>query len=271
MSRFFYKFDIVKKIIALHIVLFAITIAGYGQEKTTAFKDGEWLKYRMSYSGFLKAGTAELSLKETTYNGKKVLHAIGKGRTSSVIGWFFKVDDTYESYFETSEVKPYLFKRKINEGGYKKHRHVSFNHENSTASVRDLLKKKDTVISIKSVQDMISTFYFLRAYDTKSLIKGQAVDVDMFLDNKTYPFKLKFLGTETLDTKLGKIKTQKFRPLVQAGRVFKAEESVTIWITADDNKIPVKMKASLAVGSLRAELDAYKGLANPFEIVFDKN
>jgi hypothetical protein len=55
-----------------------------------------------------------------------------------------------------------------------------------------------------------------------------------------------------------------FRPLVQSGRVFKAQESVTLWITDDANKIPIKMKADLSVGSLRAELESYKGLANPF-------
>ena len=37
------------------------------QTKSTepAFTDGEWLRYKMSYSGFLRAGTAELQLKET--------------------------------------------------------------------------------------------------------------------------------------------------------------------------------------------------------------
>ncbi|MBL4904679.1 MAG: DUF3108 domain-containing protein, partial [Flavobacteriaceae bacterium] len=57
--------------------------------------------------------------------------------------------------------------------------------------------------------------------------------------------------------------------LVQSGRVFKKNESVTIWITADDNKIPIRLKASLTVGSLRADLDAYKGLANSFEVIYD--
>jgi len=99
--------------------------------------------------------------------------------------------------------------------------------------------------------------------------KGEEIKLDMFFDNKSYPFKLRFLGNETVKTKFGKVKTQKFRPLVQAGRVFKEKESVTIWISADDNKIPIKMRASLAVGSLRADLDAYKGLANPFEVVVD--
>jgi hypothetical protein len=51
---------------------------------------------------------------------------------------------------------------------------------------------------------------------------------------------------------------------VQAGRGFKAQESVTIWSTDDEHKIPIKMKADLSVGSLRAELESYKGLANPF-------
>ena len=72
------------------------------------------------------------------------------------------------------------------------------------------------------------------------------------------------MGREVLKTKFGKVKTMIFRPLVQSGRVFKAQESVTLWITDDANKIPIKMKADLSVGSLRAELEQYKGLANTF-------
>lgn len=86
----------------------------------------------------------------------------------------------------------------------------------------------------------------------------------MFIDAQTYPFRLRFLGREELRTRFGKVNTLLFRPLVQSGRVFKEEESVTIWITDDANKIPIRMKASLAVGSLRADLEAYKGLVNSF-------
>ncbi|MBA6156858.1 DUF3108 domain-containing protein [Tenacibaculum sp. S7007] len=258
-----------KKRILLSALLF-LTINLFAQEKTTPFKDGEWLKFKMSYSGFLKAGNATLSLKEEDLNGKKVLHATGKGWTTGMIKWFFKVKDDYQSYFDIETGKPYLFKRKINEGGYKKHKHITFDQEKNTAYVQDFRKKKDTLISVNGPQDMISTFYFLRSYNTKSMKKGEEINVDMFFDNKSYPFKLRFLGYEMLDTKFGKIKTQKFRPMVQAGRVFKAQESVTVWITADDNKIPIKMKASLSVGSLRAELEAYKGLANPFEIIVNR-
>ena len=79
----------------------------------------------------------------------------------------------------------------------------------------------------------------------------------MFFDEENYGFKLKYLGKETIKTEFGKVKTVKFRPYVMAGRVFKEEESLTLWVSADKNKIPLKIKADLAVGSLRAELRCF--------------
>ena len=82
----------------------------------------------------------------------------------------------------------------------------------------------------------------------------------MFFDEEVYKFRLKLLGKEEIKTKFGKVKTLKFRPYVQAGRVFKEEESLTIWVSDDANRIPLKVQASLFVGSLKAELVDYKGL-----------
>ncbi|NVJ88054.1 MAG: DUF3108 domain-containing protein [Flavobacteriaceae bacterium] len=255
----------IKHILFLTLLLFLMPV--FGQKNTAVYKDGEFLSYRMSYSGFLRAGTATLEIFEEEYNGKKVFHSIGKGWTTGMIKWFFEVDDTYESYFDKNIVKPYLFKRKINEGGYKKHRITSFNYTSNTAYVQDFLNQKDTIISIKNIQDMLSSFYFLRNTDAKKLKEGDEIKLDMFLDSQVYPFKLKFIGKEVLRTRFGKLNTLVFRPIVQSGRVFKEEESVTIWISDDENKIPVKLKASLAVGSLRADLENYRGLLAPLEKV----
>ena len=54
-----------------------------------------------------------------------------------------------------------------------------------------------------------------------------------------------------------------------AGRVFKEEESLTLWVSKDKNKVPLRIKADLAVGSLRADLEAFKGLKHPFKIVVE--
>jgi hypothetical protein len=253
-----------KKYILLIFTLLFLTTA-FSQQKSAPFKGGEWLRYKMSYSGFLRAGTAILEVEETKLNGKKVFHTKGTGWTSGMIKWFFEVDDIYESYFDKDTIKPYLFKRKINEGGYKKHRITSFNYDSKKAYIQDFTLQEDSSVAFTNVQDMMSSFYYLRNIETKNLKKGDEIKLDMFMDSQVYPFKLRFLGREVIKTKFGKVNSLIFRPLVQSGRIFKAQESVTIWITDDANKIPIKMMASLTVGSLRAELEGYKGLANPFQ------
>jgi len=235
-----------KKTALIFFTLLFLTIS-YAQENTQAFKSGEWLRYKMSYSGFLRAGSAVLELKEVDFKGKKVFYTKGTGWTSGMISWFFEVDDVYESYFDKDSIQPYLFKRKIDEGGYKKHTNTSFDYSKNKAYVQDFIKQKDSSIAFLNVQDMLSSFYFLRTKDVSKMKKGEEIILDMFLDSQTYNFKLKFMGREILKTKFGKIKTLVFKPLVQSGRVFKAEESVKIWITDDLNKIPVKLKADLAV------------------------
>jgi len=251
------------KYILLFLTFFFLTTTN-SQEKPVAFKSGESLRYKMSYSGFLRAGTAVLEVDEKELNGNKVFHTKGSGWTSGMIKWFFQVDDKYESYFDKDTVKPYVFKRKINEGGYKKHRITSFDYVSNKAYTQDFTLQKDTTVAFFNVQDMLSSFYYLRNRNVKNMKKGEEIAIDMFMDSQVYPFKLRFLGREVLKTKFGKVKTMIFQPLVQSGRVFKAQESVKLWITDDANKIPIKMKADLSVGSLRAELEKYKGLANPF-------
>ncbi|MFY0631950.1 MAG: DUF3108 domain-containing protein [Flavobacteriaceae bacterium] len=257
-----------RTLLILSLLLFSSVLIAQEANKKP-YKSGEWLEYKMSYSGFLKAGTATLALKESQLNGKKVFHATGFGKTTGLIGWFFKVRDTYESYFDVEDTKPYLFKRDVYEGGHVIKRDVRFNYEKDTATIEDYKHKTIKEVPFNNVQDMISSFYYLRNINIDTIKAGDEIKLDMFFDAKTFPFKLKFLGTEIIKTKFGKIKTLKMRPIVQAGRVFKESESVTIWVTADDNKIPIKFKASLAVGSLRAELKAFKGLANSFKIIFD--
>lgn len=82
----------------------------------------------------------------------------------------------------------------------------------------------------------------------------------MFFDDEITKFKLKYVGRQDITTKFGTVSTMVFKPLVQTGRVFKEKESLTLWITDDDNKVPIRIKADLAVGSLKADLDEYKGL-----------
>jgi hypothetical protein len=193
---------------------------------------------------------------------------VGRGFTTGMSRFFFKVEDVYESYIDKETRNPYQFVRKIDEGGYTKNQEGFFNPATSRVLVKDYKHKTEkTFVVPKNTQDIISTFYYLRNYSNIDKIKpGESVAIDMFFDDETTKFKLKFIGREDITTKFGLVSTMIFRPLVQSGRVFKEQESLTVWISDDDNKLPVRIKASLAVGSIKADLDAFRGLKNPFKV-----
>lgn len=261
---------IMKKMFLLICLMFSVQTIVAQQE--SAFDAGEWFKFRMSYSSWLKAGNATLHVKNAKLDDKDVYHVVGKGWTTGMIKWFFKVKDRYESYIDRDLVVPYKFIRNIDEGGHTKDLVIDFDQKNNKARINDI--KHNTVKTVDTkpnIQDMVSTFYYLRNnLDTRNLKPGDEVRTDMFFDGENYGFKLKYLGEEIIETEFGTIESLKFRPYVMAGRVFKEEESLTLWVSKDKNKVPLRIQADLAVGSLRADLEAYKGLKHPFKIVVNK-
>ena len=252
------------------IFLFSFFIA-QSQNENSAFNVGEWLKFRMHY-GFLNASYATLQVNSATINEKPVYHVVGHGETTGVASWFFKVDDTYESYFDKNDGKPYRFIRKINEGGYTKDVEINFDHKKSNAELNDRKNKKKLNFTLQdNIQDLISAFYFLRNnYKTEDLEVGKAITLKMLYDDDgVFNFKLKYLGKEVINTKYGKVECLKFRPLVQSGRVFKEQESLSLWVSNDENRIPIRIKADLAVGAIKADIDGYNGLKHQFKIIMD--
>lgn len=238
------------------------------QEK--AYDSGEWFKFRVHY-GFVTAGYATLEVKDATLNGKRVHHIDGFGKTTGVSKFFFKVEDVYQSYVDKEKDIPYRFIRKIDEGGHTKDIQIDFDHDSNKALINNKKHQtKQTVSFPQDAQDMVSAFYYLRnRLDVSTLKEGDTTDMNMFFDKESYKFRLKFLGRETLKTKFGKVPCLVFRPYVQAGRVFKEKESLTVWVTDDKNKMPILIKAELAVGSLKASLSEFKGLKHSFKIAVD--
>ena len=242
----------------------------YNSQKKMALKSGEWFKYKLSYSGWLKAGEATVNLIDDP-NNNEFFYAKIKGKSTGAVNLFFKVNDIYESYFYKNKIIPNKFIRNINEGGYTKNIEILFNQKTKTATVNNLKnnKSKDFLFKENS-QDMVSVFYYLRNFfRIDQLDEKSETSINMFFDSENYKLKIKYLSTEILNTNFGKILCHKIQPYVQSGRVFKKDESLTMWITADKNRIPIKIKADVLVGSIRIDLESFSNLNNPFEIKFD--
>lgn len=225
------------------------------------FSKGERLEYLVHY-GFVDAGTATIQVINQDYKigEKDVLRVVGTGRSQGAFDWFFKVRDTYESYIDPEDMKPYVFKRDISEGGYKFKQHYQFFHDEN--KVKDN-RKNEEVAAPSGIQDMISAYYFARTIDLEKYNIGDVIEFQAFVDGKVEPLKIRFLGKEKVKVESGTFQCLKFQPLVQKGRIFDDEEDLTVYITDDKNRIPVLAKANVLVGSIKMELTSYKGISHP--------
>lgn len=252
------------------IMGFALSSAGQALRKInqTAFKKGELLEYDASY-GFFDAAKATLEILADSedINGRSTMHIVGKGKSLGTFNWFFEVEDRYESYIDEEAIVPWKFVRHVREGGYALDRDILFDQYKKKAKVvqKDTTEHKITLNS----QDLISAFYYARTLDLQNAKIGDMFSINTFFDKEMYPLKIKFLGREEIETDLGEFNCLKFRPIVEEGRVFDEEEDMTIWISDDSNKVPIRLKTDLLIGSVKMDLVKYKNLIAPLNEVVD--
>ena len=232
----------------------------YRKVKNKAFKVGEVLEYKLAY-GMINAGVARLEVKrsESKIQNRSILHVVGEGKSISAFDWFFKVRDRYETYIDEEGIFPWLFVRRISEGGYDKAQDYQFFQ--NTGKVKN---EDNEVYDVPhGIQDMLSSFYYARTIDFSKAKKGDIFEFESFVDEEIYPLRIKYAGTETIKIKKGKFECMVFHPVVQEGRIFESDDDLTVYITKDENKIPILAKAKILVGSIRMELTNYENLANP--------
>jgi len=246
--------------LTISVNAFAQPLRAVGQE---AFVPGEQLKYRVHY-GFMDAGEATLTVSPTlkTVMGKSCYQVVGEGRSVGAFDWFFKVRDRYESYIDKDAMLPLYFVRDVREGGYKVNQKVKFDQVNCIAT-----SEKKAIKTPKHVQDLLSAFYFARTIDLSNAAVGDTFLIHTYLDDETFPMMIKYVGKVVLTTNKGKFRCVKFKPYVMEGRVFKEQEGMTIWISDDKSRVPIRAEASLMVGSIKMDLQEYSGVAHPLALV----
>ena len=57
--------------------------------------------------------------------------------------------------------------------------------------------------------------------------------------------------------------------MLQEGRVFKEKEDMTVWISDDKNRLPVRVQTNILVGSIKMDLVDYQNLKNEPALVKD--
>lgn len=228
-------------------------------KKNNAFKAGEILSYKLHY-GIIDAGVAILEVKPEMLDvsGRKVLHVVGNGYSKGTFDWFFKVRDRYETFIDKDALLPWMFVRRVNEGGVIINQDYTFNHYTNKVDVG----QGEKVDVPEGTQDMLSAFYAARNLDLSQVKEGDVFTINSIVDKEIWPLKIRYVGKDVIKTELGKFKCLKFRPIVQKGRIFKREDDLNVWISDDENRVPLRAQAKLLIGSVKLDITNTQNLAN---------
>lgn len=191
------------------------------------------------------------------YVGKAVLEAVNRNGTvsitsrvlsSSFISTFYRVDDYAESIVRDGT--PVNFRIRQREGKYRSDKESVFDLSGNKVTFANYLKgtRDERALPPGTVWDIISGFYHLR---NQPLEVGQTVSVALFDSNKFYTAEVSVLKKEQVELpEVGEIDTVKVKPILKSEGLFQNKGDVLIWLTDDENKVPVKIETKVPIGNV---------------------
>lgn len=234
--------------------------------KRKDFTLGEELDYKVRFS-FMGIGEAKVKVDTTIHRiGKRPCYKVEvHGFTTGVMGAAYSVDDYWRSYIDTSRVVTQQFERDISENKYLLKEMSYFNHKDRKVVVEQKKgqtgeKKSETFSILPYTQDLISGYFYLRTLDFTTFKKGDTISMPAFLDDELYQFNVRYLGKDRIKTDFGKIDAFEMAPIMPENKLFRGDDPIRFWVSADANRVPVKIKAEMFVGSAVIELVEHKGL-----------
>lgn len=229
---------------------------------------GEKLNFKVFYNLsalWVAAGEANFTTRQESLNGHTVFHIIGDGQTYKSYDWIYRVRDKYETYIDVQTMLPLKFVRNVDEGGTKFSNNVTFDQQQKKA-----YSNKKTFDVPQCVQDVLSAIYYARNIDYSKYKPGAKIPFNMFLDDKVYNLYIRYVGKEKIKTRYGTFNAIKISPLLIKGTIFKGGEKMIVWVSDDNNHIPLRVDSPILVGSIKVDMMGYSNLRYPLSALVKK-
>ena len=247
------------------VLFFCFTLAI--QSSFSQIRPGEKLVFAASYNmSGLMTQLAQVTMETETIKTSKntFLHLSCQAATFSKWDSFFKIRDLYESYVNPATLKPTLYKRTINEGGFTKTEKYVFKGDGRTVASTSKRKNNPETNRTFSVgsgtQDIVTLIYKLRTVNFKDFKKNETKSLTLVFDEKEIPVVVKYMGKEIVSAgNLGTIECYKIA-IGAKTQVLKGKDKNIIWLTADAKKIPALIKFSIPVGTGQLKLSNASGI-----------
>jgi hypothetical protein len=244
-----------KTLLAL-VTMFAAPIAGNTQDNgadaapgrvLVPFDVGEHLVYDAKF-GAIKVGTARMVVSEiTTLRGREAWHT-----TFRVSGgtFFYKLDDRYESWFDTRTFASLRHVQDVDQGSYERTRTFEIFPDRRMYTENESEERE----SVAEPLDDGSFLYFIR---TIPFSVGQTYNFNRYFRPDRNPVTIRVLRKERVKVPAGTFDCVVIQPIIKSRGIFSEGGEAELWITDDDKRIMVQMKSKLKIGSLNLYLRSY--------------
>lgn len=255
------------------LFLSTATIHGQCEINNNYFLAGETLNYDLHFKwGIIskKAGSATLRVANATYAGQDAYRISLSSNSKGAAREFFKMDDTISCVI-TKNMVPLAFYKDAHEADdYTKER-VSYTYQpDGSVKVRTIRHKNgtfkfdETFHRPNCTYDMLSVVFYARTLDYSNMKKGDKVSVDFISGKKRLNMVINHSGTEKLKVSNGdKYDCIKLTLKISDDAFQNEEDAMTVYITDDSNRMPIRIDSKLKIGNARVILNSYRGNRHP--------
>lgn len=264
------------------LIFALLLVVGVATTSAQRYYAGEKLYYRAAYRAKLvpniEAGEVSVKTEFSTLDGKGVYLVTGNGRTLPFFRWFFDMDDTYKIWVDRETMRTQRFESDLKEDKYTFRSYYRYDWAAGTVYTWSQRKSDEpqerTMKLTPQSLDAVSLYFNLRSVGLESFREGEPLELDMILEDGIRKLKYRYIAPEKIKVpKLGYFDTMKFACTIGSSEEFSFTDGSEffIWITNDENKIPVMVSSPVRVGEIRLYLTAYEGLRYPLSSKLEKS
>lgn len=240
------------------------------------FQAGEQLNYDLyiKFAVTVKGGYAKMITENSKYEGKDAYKMTLISESQGFARKVFELSDTLACY-TTKGVTPLAYHKDAHEGGdYTKERLTYSYPGGEKVKIRTKRHKNGDFKFDENLEfsgctyDLMSVLFYARTLNYHQMSRGTETKVNFVTGKSKVSMRIVYNGKETVkanDDK--KYNCMKLTLYIQDDAFDGGKEAMKVYITDDDNRMPVKLETKLKVGSTRAVLKSYKGLKHPVNVV----
>jgi len=240
------------------IIILLLILVASAAHASIPFGPGEKLTYEIHWT-FVHAGDAVLEvMPDTEMNGQSARYFKATAKTVPWVDRFYKVRDVIEAWTDMDVTHSLRYKKDQNEGKYHKKVDLVFN-KNAGLSFRWARGKLQHILS--QPDDVFDPMAILFSFRGMSLYKTMRYGANVSDGKKTVVAEAYVDRIEEIETKLGTMKAFRVNmDIKHLSGVFKKSKDgeLIVWFSADERKIPIKVRSKVKVGHFTLELVDYR-------------